>query len=35
MNIDALIKIWNNNDPASVNEMKKNPGKYIKKAGAF
>ncbi|CDW89682.1 UNKNOWN [Stylonychia lemnae] len=35
LHIDALIKIWNNNSTPDANEIKKNPGKYIKKAGAF
>eukprot|EP00347_Sterkiella_histriomuscorum_P016132 403354367 len=35
MHIDALIKQWNNSGPVTTDDIKKNPGKYIKKAGAF
>jgi len=34
--VDALVKLWNVNDqPITPNDIKKNPGKYVNKAGAF
>ena len=34
--IDALVKIWNTSgQPITANDIKKNPGKYVNKAGAF
>jgi len=34
--IDALVKIWNNTrQPITPDDIKKNPGKYVNKAGAF
>ena len=34
--IDALVKIWNNTSTqVTPDEIKKNPGKYVNKAGAF
>ena len=34
--VDALVKIWNSSDqPITPNDIKKNPGKYVNKAGAF
>ena len=34
--VDALVKMWNTSDqPITANDIKKNPGKYVNKAGAF
>jgi hypothetical protein len=34
--IDALVKIWNNTgQTVTPDDIKKNPGKYVNKAGAF
>jgi hypothetical protein len=34
--IDALVKMWNSSEqPITANDIKKNPGKYVNKAGAF